>query len=248
MLACGTPAMGLRRYCCASPHCTHAKYIGYSCKGKGCSACGMKATEQWIAEQQHILPDCEWQHITFTTPDKLWPLFANNWPLLNPLFSCAANTLMIYFKKKVVEAYWRQAVIKLLREIYATLDLSAAGYTHIRDYREWCQFLEVQFQRHWKIHFAKKTKHARQNVSNIGRYLKRPPMAASALRHYTGGAVIHYYYDHRTQQHRRQVLSQEEMLPRYISHIPHAILKWSGITVFCQTANAVSYCQKSMPR
>lgn len=27
MLACGTPAMGLRRYCCASPHCTHTKYI-----------------------------------------------------------------------------------------------------------------------------------------------------------------------------------------------------------------------------
>ena len=56
MLACGTPAMGLRRYCCASSHCTHTKYICYSCKGKGCSACGMKATEQWIAEQQHILP------------------------------------------------------------------------------------------------------------------------------------------------------------------------------------------------
>lgn len=45
-------------------------------------------------------------------------------------------------------------------------------------------------------------------------------MAASALRHYTGGAVIHHYYDHRTQQHRRQTLSQEEMLLRYISHIP----------------------------
>ncbi|WNN54740.1 transposase (plasmid) [Hafnia alvei] len=45
-------------------------------------------------------------------------------------------------------------------------------------------------------------------------------MAASALRHYTSGAVIHHYYDHRTQQHRRQVLSQEEMLLRYISHIP----------------------------
>ena len=45
-------------------------------------------------------------------------------------------------------------------------------------------------------------------------------MAASALRHYTGGAVIHHYYDHRTQQYRRQVLSQEDMLLRYISHIP----------------------------
>ncbi|WP_405471077.1 hemagglutinin repeat-containing protein (plasmid) [Morganella morganii] len=66
MLACGTGTMGIRRYCCASPDCTHSKYFCQSCKSKGCSACGMKATEQWIAEQQHILPDCEWQHITFT--------------------------------------------------------------------------------------------------------------------------------------------------------------------------------------
>lgn len=69
-------------------------------KGKGCSACGMKATEQWIVEQQHILPDCEWQHITFTMPDKLWPLFANNWPLLNLLFSCAANILLRWPKTR----------------------------------------------------------------------------------------------------------------------------------------------------
>lgn len=63
----------------------------------------MKATEQWIAEQEHILPACEWQHITFTMPDKLWSLFANNWTLLNPLFSCAANTLLKWAKKLGVE-------------------------------------------------------------------------------------------------------------------------------------------------
>ncbi|MEQ4680954.1 transposase zinc-binding domain-containing protein [Providencia rettgeri] len=94
MLACGTGAMGIRRYCCSSPDCTHTKYFCQSCKSKGCSACGMKATEQLIAEQQHILPDCEWQHITFTMPDKLWPAFNLNWSLLNQLFACAANTLM----------------------------------------------------------------------------------------------------------------------------------------------------------
>ena len=66
-------------------------------------ACGMKVTGQWIAEQQHILPNCEWQHITFTMPDKLWLLFANNWPLLNQLFSCAANTLLKWTKKLGVE-------------------------------------------------------------------------------------------------------------------------------------------------
>ncbi|NBJ36286.1 IS91 family transposase, partial [Serratia fonticola] len=47
MLACGTGAMGVRRYCCASDHCSHTKYFCQRCKSKGCSACGMKATEQW---------------------------------------------------------------------------------------------------------------------------------------------------------------------------------------------------------
>jgi hypothetical protein len=40
------------------------------------------------------------------------------------------------------------------------------------------------------------------------------------LRHYNGGTVVHHYYDHRSGQHKTQTLSQEEMLWRYISHIP----------------------------
>ncbi len=54
----------------------------------------------------------------------------------------------------------------------------------------------------------------------LGRYLKRPPISASQLKHYSGGAVVHHYYDHHSQQHRRQILSQEEMIRRYVSHIP----------------------------
>ncbi|WP_186821264.1 transposase zinc-binding domain-containing protein, partial [Candidatus Erwinia dacicola] len=49
MRACGTCAMGVRRYCCASPDCTHSRFFCQSCKSKACSAGGMKSTEQWIA-------------------------------------------------------------------------------------------------------------------------------------------------------------------------------------------------------
>ncbi|MGF7483538.1 transposase zinc-binding domain-containing protein [Providencia sp. SP181] len=95
--------MGIRRYCCTSPVCSHTKYFCQSCKSKGCNACSVKATEQWIAPQQHILPDCEWLHITFTMPDKLWSAFTNNWPILNQLFACAANTLLKWAKKLSIE-------------------------------------------------------------------------------------------------------------------------------------------------
>ncbi|WP_282599870.1 hypothetical protein [Piscirickettsia salmonis] len=35
-----------------------------------------KATEQWIAAQNKLLPKCEYQHITFTMPKALCPVFS----------------------------------------------------------------------------------------------------------------------------------------------------------------------------
>ncbi|WP_269154114.1 transposase [Serratia bockelmannii] len=80
--------------------------------------------------------------------------------------------------------------------------------------------MHAQYRRAWKVHFAKKTRDAWRSVKYPGRYLKRPPGAASQLRHYRSGAVVHQYYDHRMQQHKRQKISHEEMLQRYVSHIP----------------------------
>ncbi|WP_273968403.1 transposase, partial [Enterobacter cancerogenus] len=80
-------------------------------------------------------------------------------------------------------------------------------------------YLNAQFQRYWKVHFAKKTRGASHNVKYLGRYLKRHPISASQLKHYSGGTMIHHYYDHHSQQYRRQTLTQEEMIRRYVSHI-----------------------------
>nr|WP_272682069.1 transposase zinc-binding domain-containing protein [Providencia sp. PROV129] len=49
--------MGVRRYCCSSPECTHSRFFCQTCKSKAYSACGLKGTEQWVAQQRHILPD-----------------------------------------------------------------------------------------------------------------------------------------------------------------------------------------------
>ncbi|QBY46704.1 transposase zinc-binding domain-containing protein (plasmid) [Arsenophonus nasoniae] len=103
MLACGTCAMGVRRYCCASSDCSHSRFFCQSCKSKACSSCGFKATEQWLAQQVHILPDCDWQHITFTMPHLLWPFFNNNWPLLNALFRAATRAMLQLARKQGIE-------------------------------------------------------------------------------------------------------------------------------------------------
>lgn len=62
-------------------------------------------------------------------------------------------------------------------------------------------------------------------------------MSASRLRHYSGGAVVHHYLDHRTGKLKRQTLSQEEMIGRYISPVPAPHFKrvrYSGFLANCK--------------
>jgi len=105
------------------------------------------------------------------------------------------------------------------------------GMGHIRDERQWWRYLQAQYGRYWKVHFVKNIRGSWPSVKYLGRYLKRPPVSASRLRHYGGGAVVHHSLDHRTGKHKRQTLSQEEMIGRYISHVParhFKMMRYSG--------------------
>ncbi|MBE8130636.1 IS91 family transposase (plasmid) [Photobacterium damselae subsp. piscicida] len=268
MLACGTAAFGSRKYTCSNPRSSHIQFINQTCKSRACNSCGNKATERWVQTQQYVLPDCEWQHITFTMPDKLWEIFRYNRPLLGKLFNCAAQILIswakakgleigifcalhtygrrlnwnthihlsvtrggispktgtwkpIFFKAKETEACWRYAIITLLREQYSEIDLSAEPYAHIREERDWHHFLDSQYQWYWKVHFAKKTDNILQTVSYLGRYLKRPPVSASRLRHYSkGGMLTLDYLNHRTGQIESLTLPPAALIERLVEHIP----------------------------
>ncbi|ARF52154.1 IS91 family transposase [Pantoea stewartii] len=100
MLACGTPLMGSREFCCENGCCTHHRYVHQSCNGRGCPTCGKKATDIWIATMMARLPDTACQHGTFTLPDTLWPLFAVNRWLLGHLFALAADNLLYAAEKR----------------------------------------------------------------------------------------------------------------------------------------------------
>ncbi|RAP71022.1 transposase family protein, partial [Candidatus Erwinia dacicola] len=52
------------------------------------------------------------------------------------------------------------------------------GLGHIRDERQWRRYLQAQYGRYWKVHFAKKTRGAWHSVKYLGRYLKRAPVSA----------------------------------------------------------------------
>ncbi|SXF12079.1 Putative transposase [Klebsiella variicola] len=64
------------------------------------------------------------------------------------------------------------------------------GLGHIRDERQWRRYQQAQYGRYWKVHFAKKTQGAWYSVKYLDRYLKRPPVSVSHLRHDCDGAVL----------------------------------------------------------
>ncbi|MGR5299421.1 transposase, partial [Vibrio mediterranei] len=54
-----------------------------------------------------------------------------------------------------------------------------------------------------------------------GRYLKRPPISGSRLRHYSkGGHITFDYLNHRTGETESLCLTEEELISRIIEHIP----------------------------
>ena len=73
--------------------------IPHTCKSKICSSCGKKATAVWIAKQNNILPNTEWQHTTFTIPSQLWDLFWLNRHLLNQLSALAYDCIKVIASK-----------------------------------------------------------------------------------------------------------------------------------------------------
>lgn len=99
-LSCRRACKGYHEYHCSDPNCTHKHRIYFSCKGKGCSSCGRKATAVWIEKQNQLLPKTTWQHVTLTMPDVLWDLFWLNRDLLKKLPAIGAGVLLDFAKKK----------------------------------------------------------------------------------------------------------------------------------------------------
>ena len=98
-MSCKNKVRGYKKYKCSNDLCDNIKIIPHTCKSKLCSSCGKKATAIWIAKQNNILPNTEWQHITFTMPSELWDLFWLNRYLLNQITKLAADCIMTLASK-----------------------------------------------------------------------------------------------------------------------------------------------------
>ena len=98
IISCGTKYLGFKRYNCST--CDHSKSVAFSCKGRFCSRCGKKQTDQWISKAINTLPKTRWQHITFTMPDSLWAIFWLNRHLFGLISAIAAGIIKEIAAKK----------------------------------------------------------------------------------------------------------------------------------------------------
>ncbi|MSO14677.1 Transposase for insertion sequence element IS801 [Rickettsiales endosymbiont of Trichoplax sp. H2] len=70
------------------------------------------------------------------------------------------------------------------------------------------------------------------NVNYLGRYIKRPSIADSKLKHYAGNNFIFKYLDHKTDTYLETSLSVFDFIGRLIQHIPDVnfrMIRYYGI-------------------
>jgi hypothetical protein len=137
---------GYKTYHCSNPDCSHTKKISFSCKSRFCPTCGKKATDLWIAKQRQVLPQTNWQHITFTLPDTLWPLFQQDRSLLNQLASLAADVILKLSKKKKIKVAIFTALHTFGRDlkwnVHIHLSVTMGGLSH--NLQQW---LDMRFSK-----------------------------------------------------------------------------------------------------
>ncbi|QGN79165.1 transposase [Piscirickettsia salmonis] len=108
----------------------------------------------------------------------------------------------IYFTRKVIMPMWRYAVTNLLRQTYKAKELTIPDeyQGEISGLTTFNRFLNREYQKFWKVHFAQPKENHQHNVDYLGRYIKRPALANARMEHYDGNVVIFRYLDHKTKQ------------------------------------------------
>ena len=156
LLSCGHTVRGYQTYTCSNPTCGHSKIVPHTCKCRACSSCGYRATTTWIDQQLAILPDTPWQHITFTLPDTLWPLFWLNRSLLNEIGKISADIIQSIAKKKSLKVGIFLAIHtfgrNLKRNVHVHLSVTLGGITS--DHQQWksLYFHQQSLMKQWRYH------------------------------------------------------------------------------------------------
>lgn len=126
----------------------------------------------------------------------------------------------LYFVKSKIMPTWRYAIIDLLRQSYEQLVLPPELKARCPTKAAWSRWLDIHYSKPWIVHFAKPSANHVRNVNYLGRYIKRPPLSQSRLKHYDGKTVAFDYLNHRDGRHRVEEYETQAFIERFVQHIP----------------------------
>lgn len=127
----------------------------------------------------------------------------------------------VYFDQNSLMRMWRYAMITLLRQQHKNQNLILSEEIKAQiGSSTFAAFLNRLYQKTWIVDCAKPSDDFEHNVNYLGRYVKRPPIAESKLKHYDGNTVTFKYFDHKKEQFNNKGQSVEEFIGRFIQHIP----------------------------
>ncbi len=126
----------------------------------------------------------------------------------------------LYFVKAQIMPMWRYAIVDLLRQSYDGLVLPPALRSQCPTKETWSRWLNGHDGKPWIVHFAPPSDNPVRNVNYLGRYIKRPPLSQSRLKHYDGKTVAFEYLNHRDGRHQVAEFETEAFIDRFVQHIP----------------------------
>jgi len=101
-----------------------------------------------------------------------------------------------------------------------SLVIPASIQKNLNPIQTFTKFLDRQYKRRWIVDCGKATTNYSQIMNYLARYVKRPPIAESKLRHYDGSDVTFTFRDHASKSYRNFTTSVDDFIARFIQHIP----------------------------
>ena len=126
-----------------------------------------------------------------------------------------------YFYHESIKKTWRYHIIALVREEFKKGCLKLpSSLKHITSYHAFYSWTTRFYEKTWVVHLNEQSDNMKANVEYLGKYLKRPPLGETRIKHYDGNTVTFEYLDHYTNIKETMTLSVLDFIERLICHIP----------------------------
>lgn len=126
-----------------------------------------------------------------------------------------------YFYHESLKNAWRYKIIALLRNEFTLKRLKLPPHLkHITSPTLFNSWTSRFYNTPWVVHLNQQSEDMKANVDYLGKYLKRPPIAETRMKHYDGKTVTYEYLDHYTDEQEIMSLPVLDFISRLIRHIP----------------------------